>query len=89
MKNLSFKLMLPVVAFALASAGAVSTSNSSKNAKSTTTVQGWNRISPFNCVAVQECNNISEVLCKDASGNQMYGKLSEFSDCTELLTHQP
>ncbi|WP_333696420.1 DUF6520 family protein [Flavobacterium sp.] len=89
MKNLSFQLLLPVAAFVLASAGAVSSSQMTQSSKATTTVQGWNRISPFNCVPVRECNNISDVLCKDASGNQMYGKLSEFSDCTELLTHQP
>lgn len=88
MKNLSFKLLLPVAAFVLASAGAVSTSNSGKKADSTV-VQGWNRITPFNCVEGVECNNIGETLCKDLANNQMYGKVSEFSDCTELLTHQP
>jgi len=88
MRNLSIKLLLPVVAFALASAGAVSTSDSNKVSE-TVSVQGWNRIAPFDCEPVRECNNISEVLCVDGSNNQMYGKPTASSDCTELLTHQP
>jgi len=88
MKNVSFKVWMPVAAFLLASAGAVGTGNSVKRDNSTT-VQGWNRIAPFNCVEGVECNNISEAVCVDVANNQMYGKLSEFSDCTELLTHEP
>ncbi|UUW07292.1 DUF6520 family protein [Flavobacterium plurextorum] len=88
MKVLSIKLILPVAAFVLASAGAVSTSNSVSAIK-TTDVQGWKRIAPSNCEPVRECNNISEAFCVDASNNQMYGKPTPASDCTELLTHQP
>jgi len=88
MKNLSFKLLLPVAAFVLASAGAVSTSSSGKKADSTV-AQGWNRIAPFNCVEGVECNNIGDAVCVDVANIPMYGKLSEFSDCTQLLTHEP
>lgn len=87
MKILSFKPLLAVAAFVLASAGAVSTSNSGAKSDSTD-VQGWKRIAPFNCEPVKECNNIGEVLCVDGT-DQLYAKPSPTSDCTELLTHRP
>lgn len=88
MKNVSLKVLMPVFAFFLASAGAISTTSSSGSTE-TAAVQGWKRISAFNCQQVKQCNNISEALCKDSDGSQMYGKLSQSSDCTQLLTHQP
>lgn len=87
MKSLLVKSMLPVAAFILASAGAVST-NSSNTESRGTAVQGWKRIAPFNCQPKKICNNLGTVLCVDGT-DQMYGKATPASDCTELLNHRP
>lgn len=87
MKSLAIKMMFPVVAFVLASAGAVGT-----NESSTTTamagVQGFKRTAPFSCQPLKICNNIGNILCVDGT-DQMYAKPSPTSDCTALLTHKP
>lgn len=87
MKTLVIKSMLPVAAFMLASAGAISTSNSS-NESAGTAVQGWKRTAPFTCEQKKICNNLGIVLCVDGV-DQMYAKPTPTSDCTELLTHRP
>ncbi|WP_040473866.1 DUF6520 family protein [Flavobacterium frigoris] len=87
MKSLAIKMMFPVVAFVLASAGAVSTSDSTTNSESAG-VQGFKRTAPFNCQPQKICNNIGTVLCVDGT-DQMYAKPSPTSDCTEILTHKP
>jgi hypothetical protein len=86
MKSLSIKLMLPVVAFVLASAGAVSTSGST--AKSALApIQGWKRTAPFQCSAVRDCNNETGPVCMNGA-DQLYGKATPTSDCTLILTHK-
>lgn len=87
MKSLAIKMMFPVVAFVLASAGAVST-NGSSTAATSAGVQGWKRTAPFNCQPQKICNNIGVVLCVDGA-DQMYAKPSPTADCTALLTHKP
>ena len=80
------KALLPVAAFAMASAGAVSTSNS--GSKTLAEVDGWRRTSPVSCEFVRKCNNISMALCS-SGGAQLYGKPTPASYCTDILTHQP
>lgn len=87
MKSLAIKMMFPVVAFVLASAGAVSTSDSTTKSE-IASVQGFKRTAPFNCQPQKICNNIGTVLCVDGT-DQMYAKPSPASDCTEILTHKP
>lgn len=87
MKSLAIKMMFPVVAFVLASAGAVSTNHSTTKSESAG-VQGWKRTAPFNCQAQKICNNEGSILCVDGT-DQMYAKPSPTSDCTALLTHKP
>lgn len=86
MKNVFLKAMLPVAAFVLASAGAVSTSNTNSN--SSAEVDGWRRTSPVTCEFVRKCNNDGSIFCT-SGGNQMYEKLSPSAYCTDILTHQP
>lgn len=52
--------MLPVAAFVLASAGAVSTSNTNSN--SSAEVDGWRRTSPVTCEFVRKCNNDGSII---------------------------
>lgn len=87
MKTLVIKTVLPVAAFVLASAGAVSTSNSSTESAGTA-IQGWKRTAPFVCEQKKICNNLGSILCVDGV-DQMYAKPTPTSDCTELLTHRP
>lgn len=86
MKKVFFKAMLPVVAFVLASAGAVSTSD--LNAESSVEMDGWRRTSPVNCTFVKKCNNVGNILCT-SSGIQLYAKPSPSSYCSDTLYHQP
>ena len=86
MKSLFVKALMPVAAFMLASAGAISTSTS--DATPQATVQGWKRISAFNCTATKVCNQIGTAICVNGV-DQMYGKATPTSDCTQLLTHRP
>lgn len=87
MKTLLVKSFLPVAAFMLASAGAVSTTSSTTASTASATQQGFKRIAPFNCQPVKMCNNESDVICKDG-GQQLFGKSSPVSDCTLVLTHR-
>lgn len=87
MKTLAIKSMLPVAAFMLASAGAISTSNSNTESAGTA-VQGWKRTAPFTCEQKKICNNQGGILCYDGV-DQMYAKPTPSSDCTELLFHRP
>lgn len=86
MKNVLLKAMLPVAAFVLASAGAVSTGKS--NAKTSTEIDGWRRTSPVTCEFVRKCNDDGSILCT-SGGNQMYEKLTPSAYCTDVLTHKP
>lgn len=86
MKNVLLKAMLPVAAFVLASAGAVSTSKSDTSAS--VSFQGWKQVSPVECELVRECNNIGTILCT-SGGDQMFAKLTPASYCDEVLTHRP
>lgn len=81
------KMILPVAAFALASAGAVGTGNSGTESGSGL-VQGWKRIAPKNCVATKECNNETQALCFNGA-DQMYSRPTPTSDCTGILFHRP
>lgn len=87
MKTLLVKSFLPVAAFMLASAGAVSTSNSVTSSTTSAPQQGFKRIAPLNCQPVKMCNNVSDVLCTDG-GQQLFGKATPTSDCTLILTHR-
>ena len=79
--------ILPVLAFVLASAGAVSTSDS--NSSSTTlNTPGWKRISPIECEYVADCNNEGSVICMSGS-DQLFGKPTPASFCEDVLTHRP
>ena len=85
MKNLFLKAMLPVAAFVLASAGAVSTSNITT--KSSIDIDGWRRVSPVQCEFVQKCNNMGSTFCT-SGGNRLYEKPTPASYCTGTLYHQ-
>lgn len=89
MKSLVVKVMMPVAAFILASAGAIGTNASKADSKSSSTlVQGWKRISAFDCAPRRTCNNIENVICKDGIDN-MYARPTLDDDCSQLLTHKP
>lgn len=80
--NAILKLVLPVAAFALASAGAASTHESAKVAPET----GWRRIAMNDCASPVTCNNESTTLCT-IGGFQRYKKVG--LDCVEPLYHRP
>jgi hypothetical protein len=88
MKTLLVKSFLPVAAFMLASAGAVSTSTSGTTSRPAT-VQGFIRIAPFNCQFVKMCNNIGSITCEDNLQTPLLGKATPQSDCLVPLTHRP
>jgi len=83
MRNL-VKMIMPVAAFVLASAGAVTTSNS--NDSVTASTQGWRRIKVNDCVTPVMCNNLSANLCTTGAF-QAYAKIG--LDCTSVLYHDP
>ncbi len=87
MKSFVVKMILPVAAFMLASAGAVSTANSGADS-STVLVQGWKRIAPNVCQPVKLCNNVSTALCYNGT-DQMFSRPTPDSDCTGILYHKP
>lgn len=82
MKATILKMILPVAAFALASAGAVSTSNAKTDKGEGKIAQGWT----IDCVELRQCNEMSQTLCKQA-GVQAYRKVG--LDCSEALFHRP
>ncbi|MFT3793756.1 DUF6520 family protein [Flavobacterium sp.] len=82
MKANLLKMILPVAAFALASAGAVTTSNQKTAKAEGKIVQGWT----IDCVELRQCNNTMGSLCKQA-GVQAYEK--DGNDCSEALFHKP
>lgn len=81
MKATILKMILPVAAFVLASAGAVTTSNEKTAKTEGTVVQGWT----INCVQLRLCNNMPGPLCTQ-SGVQAY--IKDGSDCSEALFHK-
>jgi len=86
MKSLVVKVMMPVAAFMLASAGALSTNNSGTKTESGL-VQGFKRTEAFQCAPVKLCDNSGIVLCFSGT-DQMYGKIDQLSDCIDPLTHR-
>jgi hypothetical protein len=78
------KIIMPVAAFVLASAGAVNTGTTAKGEGGL--IQGWDRIAPNDCVELTMCNNTSKVLCT-FGGVQAYSKVG--NDCPAPLFHQP
>lgn len=88
MKSLLVKLVLPVAAFMLASAGALSTTNAG-TASTSAPAQGFIRIAPFNCQFVKMCNNVGAITCEDSAGTNLLGKATPQSDCLVPLTHRP
>lgn len=78
--NSLVKLILPVAAFALASAGAVSSNESAKALPET----GWQRVSINNCVKPVTCNNIPSTMCT-VDGAQVFKKVG--LDCIQPLYH--
>lgn len=84
MKNF-LKLLLPIGAFVLASAGAVKTSNSVDNSSSAA-IEGWRRIGVNDCVSPVMCNNIPSQICKTG----IYDALGKVGlDCVQPLFHTP
>ena len=77
------KMILPVAAFALASAGAVATSSAKSNSGA---VQGWQRNAPNDCTYLRMCNNAGGPSCK-AGLITVFGKPG--LDCTQPITHDP
>ena len=84
MKNFAVKMILPVAAFMLASAGAVSTSSDSSKSTSAV-IQGWQYTEPAQCTELRTCNNVGTTICT-LSGVQAFAKNG--SDCTEVLYHR-
>ena len=80
------KIIMPVAAFMLASAGAIGTSKT--GAKDAVAVQGWKRIAPTSCTPVKICNNQSQARCYNGN-DQMFERLTPTSDCTGILYHKP
>lgn len=84
MKNL-VKLMLPIGAFLLASAAAVTTTEVTSGTE-TAAIEGWRRVSMNNCVSPVSCNNIPIQMCQTGA-YQAYGKVG--LDCIQPLFHTP
>ena len=85
MKNLVKMFVLPIAAFALASAGAVST-NGDRGTKAVD-IQGWHRVDENSpCTELRMCNNIGGTLCK-LSGVQAYEKTGT-DECFQTLNHR-
>jgi hypothetical protein len=84
MKNF-VKLMLPIGAFLLASAAAVTTTEVTSGTE-TAAIEGWRRIAINNCVSPVMCNNIPSVICKTGPYDA-YGKVG--LDCVQPLFHTP
>lgn len=83
MKNL-VKILMPVGAFILASAGAVSSNAGSS--KSSVDIQGYNRNSPTEpCEEVRLCNNQGTQICTLA-GDQAFDKVG--ANCSKELYHK-
>ena len=82
MKNF-VKVALPMLAFALASAGALTTGNHAAADKGGS-IQGWKRISLNNCVNPVMCDNLSSNICT-TGGFPAQAKVG--LDCTETLYH--
>jgi hypothetical protein len=85
MKISVVKLVMPVAAFVLASAGAVSTSGVNASKSTVAAVQGWERVSPEQCSQLRMCNNIPNTICS-LSGTQAFAKVG--NDCVEVLYHK-
>lgn len=79
--------MLPLAAFVLASAGAVSTKKAETPSGKLVVAQGWQRTGAFQCTFVRDCNQIGSVLCFSGS-TQLYGKADNLADCIDPLTHR-
>ncbi|EIA07299.1 DUF6520 family protein [Flavobacterium aquidurense] len=85
MKNL-VKVIMPVAAFMLASAGAVSTNGANSTKNATVAIQGWNRVSPnAPCTELRMCNNVGSTICT-LSGVQAFEKVG--ANCTKELYHK-
>jgi hypothetical protein len=87
MKAIFMKAMLPVAAFVLASAGAVSTQKTETPSGKLVLAQGWQRTGAFQCTFVRDCNQIGSALCFSGS-IQLFGKADDFADCIDPLTHR-
>lgn len=85
MKNLSVKMIMPVVAFMLASAGAIGTSGVNDSKGTGAAIQGWQRIAPGQCTELRMCNNIGTTICT-LSGTQAFAKVG--NDCVQVLYHK-
>lgn len=85
MKSSVVKMILPVGAFILASAGAIST-NVSNTSKEGIETMGWARLTPEQpCTQVRTCDNNSLITCKQ-SGVQVYD-ISPVDNCSTVLFH--
>ena len=85
MKNL-VKVIMPVAAFILASAGAVSTNVNSSTKSTIVATKGWNRISTNEpCTELRMCNNVGNTMCT-LSGVQAFEKVG--ANCTKELYHK-
>lgn len=84
MKNF-VKLMLPIGAFLLASAAAVTTTEVTSGTE-TAAIEGWRRVSMNNCIIPVSCNNIPSTICMSGAF-PAYGKVG--LDCIQPLYHTP
>lgn len=85
MKNL-VKLIMPVGAFILASAGAVSTNTISSKGSSAANTPGYARLDPQEpCQQIASCNNLGINVC--SSGGDQAFKLNA-GNCVEVLYHR-
>ena len=77
------KMILPIAAFALASAGAVTTAKSDDSGN----IQGWKRLTPdeTDCTEPRLCNNNGGPACFNGA-SQVYAKIG--MACTQVLTHK-
>jgi hypothetical protein len=85
MKNL-VKVIMPVGAFILASAGAVGTNAISSKSSTAANTPGYARLDPEEpCQQIASCNNQGNIVCS-SFGDQAY-KLNA-GDCVEVLYHK-
>lgn len=84
MKSNVLKTVLPMAVIAFGLASAAGTSSLNKNSKSAVQI-GYQRInSPFQCLAIQECDEGGEEACKAPDGvTQLY---SPGTTCNVPLT---
>lgn len=88
MKTRILSLALPIAAFTLASAGAVSTKIADTKASESGAVPGWTRNGQNHCLTQVQCKETIGAFCTDGGGARAYA-MSAPNQCTIDLFKLP